>query len=375
MKPSLRLCYLVAPGFVGGLERVVHGLAAGHSKRGHDVHVFAVLSPSFEREPFLSAFEGSAVTVHELRLPPGLRHLPAERRAARALLESLRPDIVHSHGYRPDLLGSAIARSLGIPTVTTIHGQTFMGGRTIIYEWFQWRAFRHFDAVIAVSSRLRDRALSHGVSGDRVHLIRNAWPGGVTFATREAARKELGLPAVGTVVGWIGRMVSVKGGDVFLRALAALQVPQASAVLIGDGPDRSSLELLAAELGLEGKVRFVGGIDGAARLLPAFDVFVLSSRSEGTPIALLEAMAAGVPIVASQVGGVPDVVGGGAAELVPSDDPDALAVALRRVLETAGPAPTMVELARRKLEGEFSTTPWLERHEVLYRSLLNSGSR
>ncbi len=126
----LRVCFLVAPGFVGGLERVVHGLALGFGARGHEVHVFAVLTPSDTREPFLMAFDGSPVRVHELRLPSGVRHFPAERRAARALLASLQPDVVHSHGFRPDVLDSGLARRMGIPTVTTIHGESFMGGRT-----------------------------------------------------------------------------------------------------------------------------------------------------------------------------------------------------------------------------------------------------
>ena len=368
----LRLCLLVAPGFVGGLERVVHGVALGFGARGHDVNVFAVLTPSTTREPFLTAFDGSRVKVHELRLPSGLRHLPAERRAARALLASLRPDVVHSHGFRPDVLDSGLARRLGIPTVTTIHGESFMGGRTRLYEWLQWRTYRRFDAVVAVSARLRETALAHRVSPDRVHLIRNAFPGGVTFATRAAARQELGLSPDEQAVGWLGRMIPVKGADVFLRALAQPGGPRATAVLIGDGSERAPLESLAAQLELGSRVRFVGGIEGAARLLPAFDAFVLSSRSEGTPIVLFEAMAAGVPIVASRVGGVPDVVSDGEAVLVPSEDAAGFAAGLRRILDAPAAAGVMVEQARRRLETEFSTETWLDRHEALYRGLMQS---
>ena len=356
----------MAPAFVGGLERVVHGLALGHAARGMEVHVCAVMSPSSGPEPFLTAFEGSAVVVHEIRLPPGLRYLPAERRAARVLLQSLRPDIVHTHGYRPDALDSGVARRLGIPTVTTIHGESFLGGRTRLYEWFQWRAYRRFDAVIAVSASLQETALSRGVPRDRVHLIRNAWPGGVMFASREAARHELGLSPADRVVGWIGRMIPVKGGDVFLRALADPRAAQTAAVLIGDGRERSRLESLAAELGVLPRVRFAGGIEGAARLLRAFDAFVLSSRSEGTPIVLFEAMSAGVPIVASRVGGVPDVIGDGAAVLVAPDDPSALAEGLASLLADAASGAAMAHRAQRRLEDGFATPAWLERHEALY---------
>jgi glycosyltransferase involved in cell wall biosynthesis len=373
--PRLRLCYLVAPGFVGGLERVVQGLALGEAALGHEVHVFAVLPPLPVRAPFLAAFDDSTVVIHELRLAPGLRHFQTERNAAQVFLQSLRPDIVHSHGYRPDILDSGIARQLGIPTVTTIHGESFMGGRTRVYEWLQWRAYRRFDAVIAVSARLRDAALRRGVRSDRVHLVRNAWPGGVTFASRDTARRALGLSPEETAVGWVGRMIPVKGADILLRALAELGGPQATAILIGDGSERQRLESLSGQLGLGTRVRFTGGIEGGARFLPAFDAFVLSSRSEGTPIVLFEAMAAGVPIVASRVGGIPDVVHDDEAVLVPPEDTAALAGALRRVLQAPQAAALMAQRALRRLDAAFSTPAWLSAHERIYRDLLHQPFR
>lgn len=371
----LRLCFLVAPGFVGGLERVVHGLTLGSAARGHDVHVFTVLAPSMVREPFLAAFDDSPVTIHEVRLPSGWRHYPAERQAAHRLLQSLRPDVVHSHGYRPDVLDSGIARRMGIPTVTTIHGESFMGGKTRVYEWLQWYTYRRFDGVVAVSGRLQETALSHGVAPDRVHLIRNAWPGGITFGTRESARQELGLKEGEIAIGWLGRMIPVKGADVMLRAMAEASGSWTRAVLIGDGSERPVLEALARQLGLAERVRFAGGIEGGARLLPAFDTFVLSSRSEGTPIVLLEAMAAGVPIIASRVGGVPDVISEAESVLVPSEDPGALAGAIKSVLADPVAAQRRAGKARQRLETEFSTDAWLDRHEGLYRSLLTANGR
>jgi glycosyltransferase involved in cell wall biosynthesis len=170
-------------------------------------------------------------------------------------------------------------------------------------------------------------------------------------------------------------MIPVKGADIFLRALAEAGGPQATAVLIGDGSERSRLESLAEQVGVGTRVRFVGGIAAGGRLLPAFDAFVLSSRSEGTPIVLFEAMAAGVPIVAARVGGIPDVVGEGEALLVPPEDPVALAKGLRQVLETPSTAASMVERAKRRLETEFATPAWLERHEQLYRGLINAAPR
>jgi glycosyltransferase involved in cell wall biosynthesis len=370
----LTLCYLVAPGEVGGLERVVHGLALGTAERGHAVHVVAVLTPEPADAPFLRPFRGTPVHVHEVRLPPGVRHFGAERRAVARLLDVIRPDVVHSHGYRPDILDAGLARRRGIPVATTIHGESFMGGRTALYEWLQWRAYRRFDAIVAVSSPLEQTALRRGVPGARIHRIPNAWPGGVTFLAPDEARRKLGLPVEGRVVGWLGRMIPVKGADVFIRAAARLASRDVHVCLIGDGPERAGLEALAKELGLSDRITFTGAHDGGARYLSAFDVFVLSSRSEGTPIVLLEAMSAARPIVATHVGGVPDVLGGDAGLLVPPDHPEAMAQAMALLLDDAAQARNQAARGLERVRSAFSTAEWLTRHDALYR-VLSAGAR
>jgi glycosyltransferase involved in cell wall biosynthesis len=142
------------------------------------------------------------------------------------------------------------------------------------------------------------------------------------------------------------------------------------AVFVGEGREASALKNQAGWLGLEGKVRWAGRVDGAAALLPAFDVFVLSSRTEGTPIVLLEAMAAGVPIVAAAVGGVPDVVTDREAVLVPADDPAALAAALQAVRNDPASALERAAAGRRRLEEEFAEGPWLTAYDALYRAVI-----
>ncbi len=110
------------------------------------------------------------------------------------------------------------------------------------------------------------------------------------------------------MVGWVARLIPVKACDVFLRALADCRGLPLKAAIVGDGPERAALETLTAELGLQHQVKFCGARQQAGQFFSAFDAFVLSSKSEGTPMTLLEAMAAGVPIVTTEVGGIPDVV-------------------------------------------------------------------
>lgn len=360
---------MAAPGAVGGLERVLQGLALGLADRGHEVHVIAVLTPEPAEAPFCRAFVGRRVILHELRVPPGVRHYATERRQVRALLREIRPDVVHTHGFRSDILDGGLAQALGLPVVTTIHGESFMGGRTALYEWLQWRAYRRFDAVVAVSGPLERTALARGVPRDRLHLVPNAWPGGVSFLERAEARAELGLAPDARVAGWLARMIPVKGADVFLRALAEPASAGWSACLIGDGSEHEQLRAMVTELGLADRVRFAGAIEGGARYLRAFDAFVLSSRSEGTPIALFEAMVAGVPIVASRVGGVPDVLGEDAGWLVPAEAPAPLAAALQVIRDAPARATAAVQAASHRLESRYSTAAWLARHEAIYARL------
>ena len=141
-------------------------------------------------------------------------------------------------------------------------------------------------------------------------------------------------------------------------------------MFIGDGPDRLALQGQVAELGLDSSVRWPGIIPDAASLFPAFDVFVLSSRTEGIPIVLLEAMRAGVPIVATRVGGVPEMLGDSEALLIPSEQPAALAAAISAIRDDPEAARTRTTAARARLEREFALGPWVGRYDALYRSVL-----
>jgi len=286
-----------------------------------------------------------------------------------AILRRAGADVLHTHGYRPDVVDGPLGRRLGIPAVTTVHGFTGGGLKSRLFEWLQVRAYRRFDGVVAVSAPIVERLVGAGVPAARVHCIRNAWVPGPPVVDRAQARERLGLPPDGLVVGWVGRLSREKAPDVLLEALGLLGAQAPLTVFVGDGREAAALKSRAAALALEGKVRWAGRVDGAARLLPAFDSFVLSSRTEGTPIVLFEAIAAGVPVVATRVGGVPDVVSDAEAVLVPSEDPAALATALRSVLADTGGSAVRAAAAQGRLARDFAEGPWLDRYEALYREL------
>jgi len=349
------------------MERVVEALAAGHQRRGHRVAVAAVFTPGRAEPPLLASLRRSGVDVHPIQLP-GRRYL-RERVTIGRLCAALRPDVVHTHGYRPDVLDAGVARRYGAPVVTTVHGFTGGDWKNRLYEYLQVRAYRRFDAVVAVSRPMTEQLARAGVPAERIHCIPNAWAGEAPTLSRDAARRALGLPATGFVIGWVGRFSREKGPDVLVQAMPWLADLPVTAAMVGDGPARAAAQAQATRLGVADRIAWPGAVPDAARLLPAFDVFALSSRTEGTPIVLFEAMAAGVPVVASRVGGVPDVVGDAEAVLVPGENPRALADALRGVIADPASAGARAGAARRRLETEFAAEPWFEQYEGLYRAV------
>jgi len=359
------IVHVVAPAEFGGLERVVQMLGRGLGGLGHDVHVLAVVVDGETADAFLAPLADAGVSTRTLAVP-GRAYL-RERAAVGEVLEELRPDVVHTHGYRPDVLDAGVARRLGIPVVTTVHGFTGGGWKNRFYEWWQSRAFRRFDAVVAVSRPLAECLERSGVPASRIHAVPNAWHPIVPALDRETARCALGLPPHSFVVGWVGRVSHEKGPDVLLDALVQLRDLPLVASVVGSGIMQGALRTQAEHLGLNGRVRWHGAVPDAGRLLSAFDVCVLSSRTEGTPIVLFEAMAAGVPVVATCVGGVPDVVSAAEAALVPSEDPVALAAGIRAVYRDPAAARARALAARARLDRDFGVARWLDRYEAIYR--------
>jgi len=367
----MRVLHVLAPGAVGGLERVAQLLAVGQARSGDEVHAAPVLDPATENHPFVEQLATGGVAVHPVVVPG--RQYWRERTAVARLGHRLRPDVVHTHGYRPDLVDAGAVSRLGIPVVTTVHGFCGGGWKNRLYERLQRRAYRRFDAVVVVSRPLVDQLIRDGVSPQRIHFVQNAWRETTPPLDRVTARSALGLREAGFVIGWVGRLSGEKGPDVLLNALPHLTDLPITVSMVGDGPERSALASRAGDFAIERRLRLHGMIRDAGRLFAAFDVFVMSSHTEGTPIVLFEAMAAGVPIVASQVGGVPDVVSSADAVLVPPADPVVLAEAIRVVYCDHAAARIRAQRARERLLKEFTVAPWISRYDAIYRLVTNKA--
>ena len=369
MDGSLRILHITAPGEAGGLERVVETLAPGQVNAGHRVTVLAVVGRGEPRSnPLRKLREGTGVDLHVAPLPP--RAYRKERRVTARLLASQEPHVVHTHGYRPDVVDSGVARSLGFPTVSTVHGFTGGGLKNRFYEGLQRKAHGRMDAVVAVSRPLARHLEREGLPRERIQVVGNAWSEDPDFLPRDEARRTLKCPDGDLHLGWVGRMSREKGPDLLVDALRHLDGVPVRVSMVGVGAVLPRVQQRAREGGVSHLVGWHGLLPDAVRYFQAFDVLVLSSRSEGSPMVLFEAMAAGVPIVATAVGGVPDMVSSREALLVPAEDPAALAEAIRQVAADPEGANARARSAHARLRREFNVERWVAAYDEVYRAVM-----
>ena len=363
----MRILHVVAPSPFGGLERVVASLVATQSAQGEEVHV-ATMARTEAGAAFLHELARRGVTVHPATA--GDRAYWRQRRDLGALARRIRPDVVHTHGYQADILAASACRRSGAAVVTTMHGFTGTDLKVRGYEWLQRRAIRRHDAVVAVSGLLARQLAGSGVPAERVEVIPNVLPPPGPHLVRATARRRLKLEEGQWVIGWVGRLSHEKGLDILLDALARLAEPRVHLAVIGDGPEREALHARAARLGLDAQVTWCGAIPRAERYYPAFDLLVLSSRTEGSPLVLLEAMAAGTPVVAAEVGGVRETISPKQGLLVPPEDPAALATAIAAVRQR--PRAASCRAIRAHVRSARSSDPlgWAMRYGVVYHEAL-----
>jgi len=308
-------------------------------------------------------------------------------RAARALRRLFREqgfDVVHTHSSKAGLLARWAARRERVPVIVhTVHGWSFGDHmpRSVraAYIRLERRAAAWCDRIVTVSERDREKGLAAGIgSPDQYVTIREVndlGPYEERAGKREDARRRLHLPVDSPLVGTVGRLSEQKDPRTWLRAAAliARQRPDASFVMIGDGPLRQETERAAADLGLVDRLVTTGLRNDVPALLPALDVFLLTSRWEGLPLVLPQAMASAVPVVASDVDGNREIVRDRAnGLLVPASAPEAAASAILEILGDAALREQFVAAGRRTIR-EFSLGQTIPRLEDLYREC--SGER
>ena len=367
----LRILHVVDSLERGGLERVVTDLAIAQHAAGHEVRVFSIN----DTQGFLPDLRAAAVPVSigGKRKAFDLRVLRDLRKTARAV------DIVHSHNFTPNYYSAAAllcARNAPV-LVTTCHdmGTRLSNARLRLFYRFSLLRTR---LAAMVSEQVRDRYLELGVLGGmRTRVIMNGIPihrFGRRAERRAEARSELGIDPATTVIGCVGRLVPIKNHRALLDAMPALLAANAAIelLLVGGGELDGALRARAAALGVATKVRFLGERTDVASLLPAFDIFALPSLSEGLSIALLEACASGLAVVATDVGGNPQIVSHGVnGLLVPANDADALRAVLHDLVADPVRRASLGDAAARWIDENASMRTMHTRYERFYHDALD----
>lgn len=360
----LRILHVLEPAIYGGLESVVQTLAGAQKVRGHIVHVLALVDAVGAEPAILADLRSIDVSFTAQGL--GRRDYRARLHAIRETVHTFRPAVVHTHGYVADVLASMISHRIGAPLVTTVHGFTGGGIRNRIYEWVQCQAFRRFGAVVAVSHPLAKLLIERGVSASNVHPIPNAWAGTHPMLGRSEARAVLRLSDDGYTVGWVGRISREKGLDILVEAMQRIEDVPVRLAVIGDGPERTLLATASSSSAIGQRIHWLGVVHGAARVMKAFDLLVISSRTEASPMTLLEAMHAGVPVIATAVGGIPDMVSKDEVMLVAPERPTELANAIRAAHDDPLAGALRAAQAEHRLRRDFSIAQWLDRYDDVY---------
>jgi glycosyltransferase involved in cell wall biosynthesis len=388
-RPPIRVLRVIARLNMGGPALHVTYLAQGLAPRGYDT---TLVAGDVGRGEESMAFVADRAGVEVVRLPGLSRELSPVRDAIAAwrvarIIRRVRPDVVHTHTAKAGAIGrvaALLARPWRRPVVVhTFHGHVlrgyFGGMGTLLFRAIETVLARATDRLVAVSPEVRDELVALRVAPARKFSVVRL---GIELEPRvrfegdpDEVRRRHGIPAEKFVVGWFGRMTAVKRTDDLLTMLAGLRERRIDALLllVGDGDDRERLEQRAHDLGLARSCLFVGYQEDVAPWYAICDTVVLTSASEGTPVTIIEALAAGRPVVATKVGGVPDVVDDGETGfLVRPRDTHALAERLEILARDPERRAAMGAAGRERVLERYAVDRLVDDVDALYRELLAS---
>jgi glycosyltransferase involved in cell wall biosynthesis len=372
----VRVCHLIHELGPGGAEHVLVDLARVAPSAGLEVSVLSLMPLGAHRYP--QVLRDLGVRVASLDLPS--RWDPRGPGRAVRLLRPDPPDLLHSHLKHADLVAAYAAPRLGLPLVSTLHlveDEVGLLGR-FKRDLGAWARRRRAARTIAVSEALRRWYLgAFPVPPATVVTIPNGIPAPeeVPAARRAALRAGLGVPEGRLLAVMVAIFRPGKGHDDLLAAAALLGDCPVQFVLAGSGPEEARLRRLVATQGLRERVAFAGFREDVGALLAAADLVVHPSHADALPTALIHALAAGVPAVATRVGGIPEIVGEDCGLLVPPADPAALAAAIRGLAEDAARRRELGAAARRRFAARFDGRAWAGRLRDLYEEVLAEAGR
>lgn len=370
-----RVLHLINSFEIGGTERQAVELLNRLDQKRYDVRLAALRNCG----PFYKEIEERFPNVPEFPLT-SFYDLNAARQLARlrALMVRERIDILHAHDFYAGFIGAAAARLSGV-RVIACQRHLKLSDRAV-HEWGTRLIHRLAHRILVNSEAIREHILSRGSShATKIVVIKN----GISAFTNSAVARslhdklcrELKVESDSKLIGMVARLQPVKGHKFFIEAASRVieKEPKAQLVIVGDGPLKNEIEDQAARLGIKGRLHLLGDRTDVARLVASLDLLVLASLHEGLPNAVMEAMAAGVPVVATAVGGTKELITAGkTGYIVPPADVDALAERITFALANEGDRMRIAASACQFINAGFGMRRMVESVENLYDELIQN---
>ncbi len=373
----MRILHLIHSEGLYGAERILLYLAREQQLRGHTAVVGSMRDPGTPQTDFEALAASFGLPVSPIRIVP--RPTPAVVRQLLGVVRDTRAEVVHSHGYKANILLGPLPRSRRGPMLSTLHGWVAARGFSALrlYELLDRMSLRRIDQVVVVTRAMLELPAVRALAPERRRLIENGIPDLQSRLADLAVRAAPPLPAAllaavqgrPTLVA-IGRLSAEKGFELLIEAFAQAKAVVGGAhrlLIVGEGPERDALTQRIAALGVREDVMLAGYLDGPDRLLRDAVGFVMSSFTEGMPVVLLEAMQWGVPVVATAVGAIPEILEHGSLGcLVPPRDLPALSGALQRLM---GGTAVCGKSSGKADSGRYSSGRMAEEYLSAYRAI------
>lgn len=379
-----RVAYILTPIDFGGAEKVSLNFLRTVDRNRFDILPILLVRPweeppHFAREIHRLDYRYETVPVARDRSADPWR-VPRVAKRLYSILKREAVDLVHTNGYFADICGLPAAGCLRIKKLATCHGFIDGDQKLKYYNYLDKRAIRFCQRVIVVSDQLKSELVGSGVRASRIQVIPNAVAAGGDGAQRRLARKEkrrlAGIPDGAFVVGYTGRLSAEKGVRYLVEAVARLN-GQGTAVrllIIGAGGEMQELQNLVRQQGLEDRTVFTGFQTDSEAWISCLDVLTLPSLTEGTPMTLLEGMSLGVPVIASAVGGVPDVVRDGVnGFLVAPGDVEGLSRKILAIMQKQVAVDEVVAQGMQTINSNYGMANWCQKIESVYEGIEGVG--
>lgn len=381
---KLSIVYILTPIIYGGSEKVTLTFLENINRNKYDINLILLTRPwedktSFEKKLNKYNYTYFLVPVskfqHKFFFVKDFFRVPRVAYKIYSILRKSKFDLIHTTGYFADICGQPVAKLLKIPGISTCHGFIYNDRKLKFYYMLDKIVLRLCRKIIAVSDGIRTELLRSGLDDSRIEVIQNAvvnyFNEQELHDLRNENRSNLSIRPDEFVLGFVGRLSEEKGLVYLIEAISEVinNIATVRLLIVGDGPLREELEQLVRDKGLGSNIIFTGFQENSEDWFPSFDLFVLPSLTEGTPMVLLEAMAIGIPVIASQVGGIPNIINNEEnGILVPSKNSKALSQAILKVYQSQRLRKILSLNAKKTIKKKYNIKNWIKKIEDIYQN-------